>query len=160
MTVGFHNTLKNNNMDWIDKLNKELEERRNRNKTSEAQEEAKQRMRTNQAKVARKSSNGWVKGGKVSAEYNRKSGRWDEIRVLGAVPGGKSSGDKKSKIRDELYTKFLLELPSEFITSQAKEICKKYNYSNWKGFLKCEKFVIQIHKGDNQFNPSVYQKVK
>jgi hypothetical protein len=39
-------------MDWIDKLNKELEERRERNKTPEAKEEAISRMRKAIASIA------------------------------------------------------------------------------------------------------------
>jgi hypothetical protein len=46
-------------MDWIDKLNKELEERRERNKTPEAKEEAQKRMRKSIA------SEGGKVGGKV-----------------------------------------------------------------------------------------------
>jgi hypothetical protein len=146
-------------MDWIDKLNKELEERRERNKTSEAIEKAKERERKWISSQGGKNSTGHKKGGKAIANKNMKNGHWDYVRKLGVNKGGKTAGAIKSKLRDELYTKFLSELPDTFITSEARRICKKYNYTNWKGFLKCDKYVIQIHKGTNQSNPSIYKKV-
>ena len=84
-------------MDWIDKLNKELEERRERNKTSEAKDEAKERERK------------WIasQGGKVSGVnlQHEKKGLFarDESKV-------KEDASKGGTISGQLYKgKFLKE---------------------------------------------------
>ena len=46
-----------------------------------------------------------------------------------------------------------------FNTSDAKLACEQYDLKNWKGFLKDTRIIIQLHKGTNQSNPSIYKKV-
>ncbi len=41
-----------------------------------------------------------------------------------------------------------------------QKACLKMNYKSWKNVLKEIKLVKQIYKGTNQFNPSMYTKVR
>ena len=71
-------------MDWIDKLNKELEERRERNKTPEAREEGKKRIRVYAASVAGVES-GKLNKGKFINEYSKNN---PEVRSKAGIKGG------------------------------------------------------------------------
>lgn len=67
-----------------------------------------------------------------------------------------SSSRKSLKVRKEILDSIEGET---FTTSQARLACEKYGLGNWKGFLKDNRLVVQIHKGTNQQNPSVYKKI-
>jgi len=78
-------------MDWIDKLNKELEERRNYNKSPKGREEAKEREKS------------WISceggkiGGKIGGKTNVESGHMERIQKIGCSLGGKKSGPIQGK---------------------------------------------------------------
>lgn len=75
-------------MDWIDKLNKELEERRERNKTPEAKEQAYERMKKGIASNAGKAR------GAIMGKVNVESGHWQNLLVMGGKVQGKIQGKK------------------------------------------------------------------
>lgn len=68
-----------------------------------------------------------------------------------------SSARKSLRIRTEVLN--LIE-KDVFTTSEARKACNEYGLSNWKAFLKDGRIIKQIHKGTNQNNPSIYQKIK
>ena len=46
-----------------------------------------------------------------------------------------------------------------FDTATLRKACDNFGYKSWKSVLKEKSLVEQIHKGYNQFNPSLYKKV-
>jgi hypothetical protein len=68
-----------------------------------------------------------------------------------------SASRKSLRIRTEILN--LIENDT-FITSDARRACEQYGLDNWKGFLKDKRIIKQIHKGTNQNNPSIYEKLK
>lgn len=71
--------------------------------------------------------------------------------------GNDSASRKALRIRTEILN--LIENDT-FITSDARRACEQYGLDNWKGFLKDNRIIKQIHKGTNQNNPSIYVKIK
>jgi hypothetical protein len=67
-----------------------------------------------------------------------------------------SSSNKSLRVRLEVLS--LIE-SNRFNTAEARRACDKYGLGNWKGLLKDERVVKQIHKGTNNFNPSIYEKI-
>jgi len=94
-------------MDWIDKLNKELEERRNLNQTSEEKEKAEQRKRSWTA------AQGGYAQGPIQGKENVESGHWSNIQSLGGKAQGPIQGKKNAEsghldnIRQDGIDKFL-----------------------------------------------------
>lgn len=68
-----------------------------------------------------------------------------------------SASTKSLKIRTEILNTIENDT---FITSDARKACEDYGLGNWKGFLKDKRIIKQIHKGKNQKDPSIYQKIK
>jgi hypothetical protein len=69
--------------------------------------------------------------------------------------GNDSASRKSLKIRSEILDLISTDI---FTTSDARKACKEYGLDNWKGFLKDKRIIEQIHKGTNQYNPSIYRK--
>ena len=97
------------------------------------------------------------KGGKESHKKHVESGHWKNYIMMGTAASAKARIDRglenKKKIIDSIES-------DTFTTSQAKKACDKFGYKSWKSLLKESKLVKQIYKGMNQFDPSIYQKVK
>jgi hypothetical protein len=68
-----------------------------------------------------------------------------------------SASRKSLNMRNEILS---MIKNNTFTTSEARKACAEYGLGNWKAFLKDERIIKQIHKGTNQNNPSIYQKVK
>ena len=179
-------------MDWIDKINKDLEERRNHNKTPEAKEEAEQRRKTwagtqggitsiNQLLSWQKDNDFSIGKVKKTNEHKKNIGtankgkvRNEELRarLSDSVKNYNSNLNKEEKIEKysndsssrkslRIRQEILDNIPTDiFTTFDAKIACEKYGIGNWKGFLKDTRIIKQIHKGTNQSNPSIYEKVK
>ena len=64
---------------------------------------------------------------------------------------------KSLRIRTEVLN--LIE-NKKFTTKEAREACEKYGLKNWKFFLRDKRIIKQIYKGKNQFDPSIYEKIK
>jgi hypothetical protein len=72
----------------------------------------------------------------------------------------KYSNDSASKKSLDMRTKILNLIETDtFTTSEARKACDEYGLGNWKAFLKDKRIIKQIHKGTNQNNPSIYQKL-
>jgi TusA-related sulfurtransferase len=69
--------------------------------------------------------------------------------------GNDSASRKSLKVRSEILDLISTDI---FTTSDARKACKEYGLDNWKGFLKDNRIIEQIHKGTNQHNPSIYSK--
>jgi len=120
-------------MDWIDKLNKELEERRERNKTLEAKQEAIDRVRKWAASTAGKQS-AIKNNGKYLVEYSKKNPNTMSI-------GGKKGGRKNAESGhlDRLHKQYAKENAKYF--DHTEKICPNCNktiaglgmYSRWHG---------------------------
>jgi hypothetical protein len=97
------------------------------------------------------------KGGKESHRKHVESGHWRNYIMLGAAASTKARIDRglenKKKIIDSIKS-------DTFTTSEARKACEKFEYKSWKSLLKESKLVKQIYKGMNQFDPSIYKKVK
>jgi hypothetical protein len=93
-------------MNWIDKLNKELEERIERNKTPEAKEDAKQRVRS------------WAssQGGKTASKINKQSGQLDKLH---------KSENRIEKVKDSLESRTFEERSELSKKGWAREDAKK-----------------------------------
>jgi len=126
---------------------------------------------------------------KNSIEARRKLGKkWGSINIKKVTleqksKGGRIGGLKRSKQPDfnnhlKIMTKksvknrvkekidrmksILDTIPTkQFITKDIREACSKFDVSDryWKTILKEKSLVKRIHKGTNQFNPSIYEKV-
>jgi hypothetical protein len=139
MTVGFHNTLKNNNMHWIDKLNQELEERRNRNKTEEGKEESKNRLQS------------WIgtQGGESSIDIllnwqKQNNHNIGEIAKLKDDKWKQKIGDgNKNKIRSEELKKQLSQSVIEYNNKLSSEQ-KSKKYSNDSSSRKSLKIRTEV----------------
>jgi hypothetical protein len=97
-------------------------------------------------------------GGKVSGKKRIQMEDWKDMPSI----AGKASAIKSKEKADERYRTLLNLIPTDtFVTKDMKDACNKMGYSEgfWKSMLKNKKYVIQIHKGENQFNPSIYKKV-
>ena len=81
----------------------------------------------------------WAKqlGGKIASKIN-----------------GKRKINKMKSILDTIPTK-------QFITKDIREACSKFDVSinYWNLVVKEKSLVKQIHKGNNRFNPGIYEKV-
>jgi hypothetical protein len=97
------------------------------------------------------------KGGKISHNNHIESGHWANYIKLGTEASTKARIERglenKKKIIDSIKS-------DTFTTSEARKACKKFEYKSWKSLLKESKLVKQIYKGINQFDPSIYEKVK
>lgn len=73
----------------------------------------------------------------------------------------KKYSNKKPNLKHfELRKTILDSIPTDtFNTSDARLACEQYGLKNWKGFLKDTRIVVQLHKGTNKLNPSIYKKV-
>lgn len=72
----------------------------------------------------------------------------------------KFSNNSASRKAIRTHTDILNMIPTDiFITQDARKACEEYGLGNWKGFLKNTKLIKQIHKGTNNCNPSIYQKI-
>jgi hypothetical protein len=70
--------------------------------------------------------------------------------------GNDATSRKSLRIRTEVLN--LIE-NKKFTTKEAREACEKYGLKNWKFFLRDKRIIKQIHKGKNQFDPSIYEKI-
>lgn len=80
---------------------------------------------------------------------------------------GKKSGEKKVLIKIEKYKSILKFIRKEkFTFADMRKACEKFGIKDnciageAKKILKEKSLIKQIHKGYNQFNPSLYIKVK
>jgi glycerol-3-phosphate dehydrogenase len=89
-------------------------------------------------------------------------------KVVNEFNSSLSSKQRKEKYSNDSSSRKSLQIRKEildsidgdtFITSQLRTACEKYGLGNWKGLLKDNRLVIQIHKGTNQNNPSIYKKI-
>jgi hypothetical protein len=72
----------------------------------------------------------------------------------------KFSNDSATRKALRTHTDILNMIPTDtFNTQDARKACEKYGLGNWKGFLKNTNLIKQIHKGTNNYNPSIYQKI-
>jgi hypothetical protein len=71
--------------------------------------------------------------------------------------GNDSSSKKSLKVRTTILNTIVNDT---FTTAEARKACEEYGLGNWKAFLKDNRIIKQIHKGTNNFNPSIYQKIK
>jgi hypothetical protein len=99
------------------------------------------------------------KGGKTSYLNHCKSGWMDEYRRLGAEASTKARIERKI----EKYKSILkLITKRKFQFSDVIAACAKFGVKDPNGYakklLKEKSLIIQIHKGYNQFNPSIYIK--
>jgi hypothetical protein len=98
-----------------------------------------------------------VKGGKSAGKKRVLKDDWRDTQLLAA----KISTENRIERKIEKYKEILDSIPNnQFTTSEAKKACENFNYGNWKKFLKEKTLIKQIHKGTNQTNPSIYEKVK
>ena len=90
------------------------------------------------------------KGGKKSVE----SGHIKKMCKIAAESNIKRKMDRMKSILDTIPTK-------QFITKDIREACDKFDVYDgyWMRVVKEKSLVKQIHKGNNQFNPSIYEKV-
>jgi hypothetical protein len=74
---------------------------------------------------------------------------------------GKQSANKKLEKRDIIRKKIVEQLPidTEFTSKIVRELCDKENYRDWKGLLLDDRFIIKVHHGPNQHNPSRYKRI-
>jgi hypothetical protein len=101
-------------------------------------------------------SEGGKKGGKVRAAQ---SDFKEHLSNMGKKSGEKRTDDKISKMKSILK----LIKKSEFRLLDVKNACDKMNIKDLnyaKKILREKSLVKQIHKGYNQFNPSLYIKIK
>jgi hypothetical protein len=105
-----------------------------------------------------------LKGRKLSKEHIEKSRKTIKAKIAKMTPEERSkrftndSASRKSlRVRMEVLN--LIDTDT-FTTADARKACDEYGLGNWKGFLKDVRIIKQIHKGTNQNNPSIYQKVK
>ncbi len=97
------------------------------------------------------------KGGKTSGR-NRVL---DGTLLIASKIGAKVSTERRIDRGLENKKKIIDSIESDtFTTSQARKACDNFGYKSWKSLLKESKLVKQIYKGMNQFDPSIYQKVK
>lgn len=103
------------------------------------------------------------KGGKVSYLKHCESGWMDEVRKMGA----RASADKRIADKINKYKSILkLIRKKEFTYKDMRNACLKFGIDEDKVYglaikiLKEVSLVKQIHKGYNQFNPSLYVKLK
>jgi hypothetical protein len=98
-------------------------------------------------------SRGGTIGGKVRSSQDDFNEHLSKITKI--------STQNRINLKIEKYKEILKSIPSDiFTTSEAKKACENFNYGSWKKFVKEETLIKQIHKGSNQNNPSIYQKVK
>lgn len=97
-------------MDWIDKLNKELQERRERNSTPEAKEAAKKRM--------------YQYGGSISSPSKEARKKLSELKKKTKFTESHKKALKKSKLKYKITKKQILDVQSkyEFVNQMAKEL--------------------------------------
>lgn len=97
------------------------------------------------------------KGGKTSHKNHIESGHWRNYIMIGAAASTKARINRglenKKKIIDSIKS-------DTFTTSEARKACDNFGYKSWKSLLRESKLVKQIYKGMNQFDPSIYKKVK
>ena len=111
------------------------------------------------------------KWGKINIRKITKKEKSDGGKIGGKVRAAQSDfhnhlcnmGQKSGKIRTEkkleLYKSILkLIRKKEFTAKDMQKACDKMEYKSWKQVLKEKSLVKQIHKGCNQFNPSIYIK--
>ena len=73
--------------------------------------------------------------------------------------GGKISGERSNEKKLNQWHSYLSELnKDEFTSKDLRKVLEKYNYTNCKGILKSELVEI-VHKGINQYDPTIYKKV-
>jgi hypothetical protein len=98
-----------------------------------------------------------VRGGKTAGKKRVLKDDWKDMQLLAA----KISTENRIKRKIEKYKEILDSIPNnQFTTGEAKIACENFNYKSWKKFLKEETLIKQIHKGANQNNPSIYEKIK
>jgi len=74
---------------------------------------------------------------------------------------GQKSGKIRTEKKIELYKSILKFIrKKEFVAKDMQKACDKMQYKNWKKVLKEKSLIKQIYKGYNQFDPSIYIKVK
>jgi len=99
---------------------------------------------------------GAKKAGKIRAAQ---SDFYEHLCNMGKKSGEKRTDDKISKMKSILK----LIKKSEFRLLDVKNACEKMNIKDLnyaKKILREKSLVKQIHKGYNQFNPSLYIKIK
>jgi hypothetical protein len=112
----------------------------------------------------------WVKkisesltGRKLSKQHiqNTKNGLKKYVNSLSKKQRSeKYSNDSASRKSLSIRTEILNLIETDtFATTDARKACEQYGLGNWKGFLKDKRIIKQIHKGTNQNNPSIYQKI-
>jgi len=99
------------------------------------------------------------RGGKISG---KKRAQMDDFHAL-QCKAGQNSAKKRVEIFNNKKLKVLSLIKNKrFITSEAKVACTKLEYGGdfWQKFLRDKTLVKQLHKGKNQFDPSIYEKLK
>jgi hypothetical protein len=117
------------------------------------------------------------KTGKIWGKINIKKITKEQKSVGGKI-GGKvrasqsdfhqhlsNMGKKSAKIQIEkklIKFKSILSLirKKEFTAKDIQKACLKMNYKSWQSVLKEKSLIKQTYKGCNQFDPSIYVKVK
>jgi hypothetical protein len=103
------------------------------------------------------------KGGKNSYKKHLESGWWDEYVKIGAAASAKARIERKIE-KYKSIIKFIRK--KEFTYSDMRNACEKYGIldnllcGTAKKILREKSLITQIHKGYNQFNPSLYVKIK
>lgn len=100
------------------------------------------------------------KGGKISGKKRVQMDDWKNMAsIAGKKSAEKRTDDKIAKMKSILK----LIKKSEFRLLDVKNACDKMNIKDLnyaKKILREKSLVKQIHKGYNQFNPSLYIKIK
>lgn len=97
-------------------------------------------------------------GGKTSHKKHVESGHWENYIKIGT----KASVEARQKRYLEKQIDVLNRIKTDtFVTSDLRKICDELEYKGdfWKKLLRNKELVEQIHKGYNQFNPSIYKKI-
>lgn len=99
-----------------------------------------------------------LKGAKIAGKKNVESGHWAKYIKLGTEASTKARIERAYNKKVEVLSYITTET---FIAKDIQSICNKLEYVGdfWKKVLREKSLVEQIHKGYNQFNPSVYKKI-
>jgi hypothetical protein len=140
-------------MDWIDKLNKELEERRNHNKTSEARDEAQERVKIWKSSLGGQNSP-WTKDCKNQSYAGKERAKNGGKEQLAGVrtkksqsDGGKKTGPKNVESGHwKKCQEKALEIVTQKLTCPHCGLTSNYNIMKGKHFDKCKWLKIDKNK--------------
>jgi len=99
-------------------------------------------------------------GGITSGNKRKLMDDWKDMASI----AGKVSGKNRGETKLQKYKTILNLIKTDtFVTSDLRNACREFGYNDtnpiWKKILKTKELVVQIYKGENQFNPSVYKKI-